>query len=591
MAQEWRVDASNQATLSETETATDWRTFSGWKSWGYGDDTIWIKIQLRANTRDERAPWVVRIRPAFLDHVTLFDPATGKMIKTGDAEPPVDDSASIVFSPEISPLPYERTIYLKIRSASSRTLIINVLPYEEAHRQNRLQEWFLGFLTISSLLFTVWAFFQWVSNRESLIGAFALKQLVLSCWLFFNLGFARIVFGLQLNEGVLTILASSLAPWAISSSIWFYYRLLKGYQPDRFILHAFKAMVVINFFLPLLNAVKPQHLILSTANVSLLITYALLLIAILNAFPKKVKQPIPAVYLLVYFSVYVMINSLPPFMYWGWIEVNALALLSGAAHVVLDAAVMFSLLQFRARSLNKEQQKIALDFQRSMETAVIEKRHREEQSQLFAMLAHEMKTPLATLRMWMQAGQLKPETMERAIADMNSVIERCVHTDQLADQGLKATPQRVSPTELTRNCIQSCRSPELVDLTAPSTDHAIQTDAQMLSIALSNLLDNACKYGASHGRIKVNLSPAARDGCAGWRWEIHNQVGSAGLPDPDRLFEKYYRSPRAKSLSGSGLGLYLVKRLLELLHGSIHFESQQDKACFSIWLPDAFTER
>jgi signal transduction histidine kinase len=108
----------------------------------------------------------------------------------------------------------------------------------------------------------------------------------------------------------------------------------------------------------------------------------------------------------------------------------------------------------------------------------------------------------------------------------------------------------------------------------------------MLSIVLGNLLDNACKYGAANKPIQVTLQSARQDGRSGWLWKIENSVGAAGLPDADRLFEKYYRSPQARRLSGSGLGLFLVKGLLDLMRGSIHYKVESDRLEFSIWLPE-----
>ena len=265
-------------------------------------------------------------------------------------------------------------------------------------------------------------------------------------------------------------------------------------------------------------------------------------------------------------------------------------LFGGFAHAVLDGIVMFVILQIRARVLRKAQVQAALDLQRSQQHAEAEKRQREEQSQLFAMLAHEMKTPLATLRMWMEAGQLKPETMKRAIADMNAVIELCVHTGQLADQGLQPDWQTVDPLALTQACRESCRSPAQVNLDLPERADLLMADAQMLSIVLGNLLDNACKYSAPGSLITLRLRAATEDDRAGWRWQLYNQVDPAGLPDAGRLFEKYYRSPHARRVSGSGLGLFLVKGLLDLMQGRIRYEVQQQQVCFSVWLPQGLPE-
>ena len=89
----------------------------------------------------------------------------------------------------------------------------------------------------------------------------------------------------------------------------------------------------------------------------------------------------------------------------------------------------------------------------------------------------------------------------------------------------------------------------------------------MLTIVLSNLIDNACKYSAPNTPIQVSLELETKDGRDGCLWTICNQVGQAGFPDPEKVFTKYYRSPHARRQSGSGLGLYLVKRLITLFQG------------------------
>jgi signal transduction histidine kinase len=228
----------------------------------------------------------------------------------------------------------------------------------------------------------------------------------------------------------------------------------------------------------------------------------------------------------------------------------------------------------------------ALDLHRSQQQAETEKRHRQDQSQLFAMLAHEIRTPLSTLRMWMEAGPLKPEVMERAISDMNQVIERCVQTGQLSDQGLHPMVQNLDPEAATTMSIQSCREPERVDFASLAPQGRLRADAQMLTIVLGNLLDNACKYSSASSRIRVTLEPQAIAGRRGWLWSIRNEPGVAGLPDPAQLFKKYYRGTQARRLSGSGLGLFLVKSTLDLMQGQITYTEASGEADFSVWLPE-----
>ena len=113
----------------------------------------------------------------------------------------------------------------------------------------------------------------------------------------------------------------------------------------------------------------------------------------------------------------------------------------------------------------------------------------------------------------------------------------------------------------------------------------------MLSIVLVNLLDNACKYSPPASPIEVRLQDQHLDGRPGWAWRVSNIPGQAGLPDEGRLFEKYYRSPGARHQSGSGLGLFLVRGLLDLMDGAIRFEVEDGRVVFSVWLPAMPQER
>ena len=591
MSQAWRMDVTGQETLQTAQAASDWQTLPDWNSWGFGRGTVWVRLQLRAAPATARepgtpTPWVVRVRPAFLDYVTLHDPATGLVLHSGDAVPPVgEDLSSIHFRFQIPALPQSRVVYLQMRSTSARTLHVQVQPYGQDLQSNRLQEWAMGFVMASSAIFAVWAFLQWTVSREKVIGAFALKQLFAAGWAFFFLGFARVSIGPGLPEGLLSTLSTLVFIGVISVTLWFFSLLIEGYQPVPGALRAIRVMALLVLALPLLLALGQPHLIVKLGNISVLLGFVLLLSALLSAVPRRVQQPIPLAVFVAYMTVYSTLNALPSLIHLGWIPAHPMVLYGGFAHAVLDGFVMFVLLQIRARSLRQTQLQAALQLQRSMQQAEDEKRHRQEQSQLFAMLAHEMKTPLATLRMWMEAGQLKPETMERAIADMNAVIERCVHTGQLADQGLQPDWQALDPLALTRACCDSARESDQVDLHMPANADLIVADAQMLSIVLGNLLDNACKYSASGSRVTLRLQAQRELGRDGWCWQVSNWPGPAGLPDPDRLFQKYYRSPQARRLSGSGLGLFLVKGLLELMQGQIHYAVHEGEAVFRVWLP------
>ena len=58
-----------------------------------------------------------------------------------------------------------------------------------------------------------------------------------------------------------------------------------------------------------------------------------------------------------------------------------------------------------------------------------------------------------------------------------------------------------------------------------------------------------------------------------------------GSPDPEHVFEKYYRNTSATKISGSGLGLFLVKELVSALHGDVTYSINNELIKFTVWIP------
>jgi signal transduction histidine kinase len=98
-------------------------------------------------------------------------------------------------------------------------------------------------------------------------------------------------------------------------------------------------------------------------------------------------------------------------------------------------------------------------------------------------------------------------------------------------------------------------------------------------------LDNAFKYSAEDQPITLRLSTEKKDHRALAILRITNAPGNAGLPDPERVFAKYYRAPRAHEKTGSGLGLYLIQNIAKAMGGDLVFIPQQDLVIFELRVP------
>ena len=118
-------------------------------------------------------------------------------------------------------------------------------------------------------------------------------------------------------------------------------------------------------------------------------------------------------------------------------------------------------------------------------------------------------------------------------------------------------------------------------------------DADQLAQVFGNLIDNAIKYGAEHGEIRLRLRPAA-----GPRWPARPGVvvsvadDGPGIPRQHlaRLTEWFYRVDKARSrgAGGTGLGLAIVKHIVNRHRGQLVIDSEEGNgSVFSVWLPVA----
>lgn len=583
----WWIDARGDTPLPEVLTNAQWSNYSGSKSFGFGAEPVWVKVRIRGIDGLNTSAVVVRVSPPFTDRVTLFDPRNNLVLHSGRAvQPDPQAPSSVNLSFRIPALPEARDIYVKAVSISSRNLNIEAWPYEVAERTNRFQEWVLGAVLAVSLLFALMACMQWVVSREPVIGVFAVKQIVATLHSFFFLGFARQVIGPHLPDGSLVWMGSFLGTFLGATSAWFMATLIAQYKPWKPLLRALELAAVFYALAPLIwLAGWPQEMLI-IVNASVPPIFFLLIATAVSAWPAKSEQPLPLSFLLGYIFLYGVLHTIAILIHLGFIPGTNSILVGNVSISILDGIIVFILLQFRLMAIGKKQRETERDLIITRSQTVAERGLRQEQERLFAMLAHELKTPLSTLRLGIATGSLKQDVMDQTISDLSKIIDRCVQTGQLADKTLQPEFESIDIAHFTGNVVKKCRDPSRVVYHHRAHENVMFTDPQMLTVVLSNLLDNACKYSPPSSSIAIELSNKKENGQKGYQWRFSNRVGPAGFPDTQKIFKKYYRSNHSRRFSGSGLGLYLVHEILSLLEGRIHYEPQQDAVVFAIWLPE-----
>jgi len=222
-----------------------------------------------------------------------------------------------------------------------------------------------------------------------------------------------------------------------------------------------------------------------------------------------------------------------------------------------------------------------------------EKKMLAERRVLIDMLTHELKNPLASISM--AIGSLKmsfPDSssaeirrlhnISQSIENMDAVIEKC-RLMNAVDQQLEQL--KIAPLSL-KNFLN-----EVIQQQAESNrfklinfdDLVIQSDRNLLKIALNNILENAAKYSLDGSVVLLEvLKLEAASDAPKFEIVVTNKINEAWAPDPDLLFNRFYRHPLALQTAGSGLGLYLVGEICRLLGGAARYTRTPDSVKFHI---------
>jgi two-component system OmpR family sensor kinase/two-component system sensor histidine kinase QseC len=191
------------------------------------------------------------------------------------------------------------------------------------------------------------------------------------------------------------------------------------------------------------------------------------------------------------------------------------------------------------------------------------------QRDFIADAAHELRSPLTSLRLQLQLLDRAPDTAARAEArDMlGAGVDRAIHLVEqlltlarLDPQQAGTTPQHVDLTAAARDAMADCHALALerhmdLGLDAPAQVE-VNGDREALRILVRNLVDNALRYTPAGGRVQV-LCRETEDGAI-----LEVADSGAGIPAADRarVFDRFYRINTSQQ-SGSGLGLAIVKAI------------------------------
>jgi PAS domain S-box-containing protein len=225
-------------------------------------------------------------------------------------------------------------------------------------------------------------------------------------------------------------------------------------------------------------------------------------------------------------------------------------------------------------------------------------------SEFISLASHQLRTPLSSIKTYshmllegymgdLTAPQRQSlNTIIGASDRMNELINMLLNVTRVESGSVAITPRSY---DMVRLCEDVCKEMALlakdkeIKLTLRPTKNSasIRTDVLLTKEILINLVSNAIKYSENGGQVRLKVA-GRPDG-------VLFTVTDDGMGIPaysqEHVFTKFFRAQNVvtKETSGTGLGLYLVKGLVELLGGKIWFKSVEHVGTtFYLWLPKKF---
>jgi len=255
---------------------------------------------------------------------------------------------------------------------------------------------------------------------------------------------------------------------------------------------------------------------------------------------------------------------------------------------------------FTPQELKSSMEKVTKHLFLKFMTKRMNKEGKEVRFQFLSVLSHELKSPLNAVEGYLkmmqeqQAGndigqyeQIIERSLQR-VKGMRSLIMDLLDLTRIQSDQQDKKYKQVNITQITQNAMESLNPYAIqkdveINLHAQK-NHIFNADPNDLEIVLNNLISNAVKYNKNEGKVDIYLQENAQ--------ELIIKVSDTGIgmskEETSDLFNEFVRikNEKTRNITGSGLGLSIVKRVIDLYHGDIQIDSKPDQgSTFTITLP------
>lgn len=233
--------------------------------------------------------------------------------------------------------------------------------------------------------------------------------------------------------------------------------------------------------------------------------------------------------------------------------------------------------------------------------AALKKRLKEEEDSTKALItdiSHQLKTPLASLRMSYEliTGDAFTEDEQREfqaqgekeMQKLEELLDELVNLSRLEAHMITLKPVSASLketiTEAVSQIYMKARQKDIAVGVEMEMDFTVCHDVKWTTEALANVLENAVKYSEAHTAVTVRVTPLAKNVLIA----VEDEGMGIDKEEIARIYQRFYRGTRAKELvkEGAGVGLYLTRMILERQGGTISAKRKANRGTvFQMTLP------
>lgn len=217
---------------------------------------------------------------------------------------------------------------------------------------------------------------------------------------------------------------------------------------------------------------------------------------------------------------------------------------------------------------------------------LLERELGELKSRFVSMASHEFRTPLSTVLSSVsligrytesdqQANREKHiNRVKSTVAHLTAILNDFLSMNKLEEGRIQTFFEDFDPIELFHEVIEEMKTilkpnQQLINLHS-TNGMLVRSDRKIIKNTLINLISNAIKYSKEDGKINCNINVNEKV------LDFSVSDEGIGIPDEDQkhLFDRFFRASNVTNIEGTGLGLNIVKKYLEMLDGDISFVSK-----------------